>query len=79
MFALAELKDIQYIDTWNRLAVSVTTNVKAISAEGYINSAWANPLDDAQAFVVMSGWESIEVCIPIAPLRWHSFLTNWVT
>ena len=78
MFALAELKDIQYLDMWNRLGVSITTNVEAVSAEGHITSAWANPLDDAQTFVIMSGWESIEVCVSIACLRWHPFLTNWV-
>ena len=71
MVAVAELRDIQYLDMWNRLGLSVVTNFKAASAEGYVDSAWANPLEDVQTFVVMSGWDSIEVCVLIARLLWH--------
>ena len=72
-YTFAVLKDIQYLDTWRRLAESMVSTVREASAEGFLGGVFANVLEDVQAIQFLSGWESIEVRASIAHLLCHPF------
>ncbi|KAI0249466.1 hypothetical protein BJV78DRAFT_697108 [Lactifluus subvellereus] len=71
MFILADLRDIQYVDMWNRLAGSLVSNFNAVSAKGHLDGVCANPLEDAQVVVILSAWESIELHLKFGTEECH--------
>ena len=65
-FEIVILKDLEVRPAWERLALSILSNVRAVEPEGFRSLALGTVLGDPLTNIYLGGWDSVEVCVSVA-------------
>ena len=65
-FEIITLKDLEERPAWERLALSILSNIRAVQAEGFRSFSLGTVLGDPLTNIFFGGWDSVEVCVSVA-------------